>query len=160
MVRHPGAAVALGVDEDLGVCLLRQYRPAVGRWLWEAPAGKFDVAGEGPLGTAKRELAEEAGLSASEWTELGVILSTPGFCDEALHLYLARDLTMVDTAHGPGEAIEIHWFPMAHALKMAVMGEIEDAKTVVALLRCWARFYPETKISTESHAGSGGHGHT
>ncbi len=116
------------------MCLLRQYRHAAGGWIWELPAGKIDDA-EPPLQTARRELAEEAGVRAEVWTPLGTMLSTPGFCDEELHLFLAQGLERVEREPEIHEVIEVHWTPFSEALAMAADGRIRDAKTVVALFR-------------------------
>ncbi|MDZ7754261.1 MAG: NUDIX hydrolase [Gammaproteobacteria bacterium] len=139
VVRHPGGAVALpfddGGDDGGRVLLLRQYRPCIGTWLWELPAGKLDP-GESPEDTARRELAEEAGLVARSWRKLGEVVTAPGFCDEVLHLYLARDLTLVAADTEDDEYIETHWMGLDQALALADSGEIRDAKTLVALYRC------------------------
>ena len=134
VVRHPGGAAVVALDAGERVCLLRQYRHAGGGWLWEVPAGKLDP-GEPPEATARRELAEEAGLAAATWASLGSILSTPGFCDEVIHLYLARDLSTVPSRPGPHEVLEVHWVPFGEAVARAARGEIRDAKTVVGLFR-------------------------
>jgi ADP-ribose pyrophosphatase len=135
VVRHPGGAVATAVDDAGGVCLIRQYRAVLGRWLWELPAGKRD-AGEDPALTARRELEEEAGLRAGRWDRLGTLVTAPGFCDEELHLYLARDLTPVPRRPEDHEHIEVHWLPLAKALAMVRDGTVVDAKTVAALCHC------------------------
>ncbi|MBI5015407.1 MAG: NUDIX hydrolase [Deltaproteobacteria bacterium] len=136
VVRHPGGAAAVAVDDARNVCLLRQYRHAGGGWLWEVPAGKIDP-GESPAETARRELEEEAGVRASRWDGLGSILTTPGFCDEVIHLYLARELTAVPARPGAHEVLEVHWVPLLTAWGWARDGEIRDAKTVAALFRAW-----------------------
>ncbi|HEY9199209.1 MAG TPA: NUDIX hydrolase, partial [Gammaproteobacteria bacterium] len=110
IVRHPGGAAVVALDEDRGICLLRQYRHAAGGWLWELPAGKLDP-GEDALTTAQRELEEEAGLRAQSWQPLAQVLSTPGFCDEIIHLFLARGLQQVQARPQEHECIEIHWRP-------------------------------------------------
>ena len=92
VVRHPGAVAVVAVTAGGGVVLVRQYRPAVDRWLLEIPAGTRDVVGEPPEQTARRELAEEAGLAPGRLDLLTRCLNTPGFCDEETHVYLARDL--------------------------------------------------------------------
>jgi ADP-ribose pyrophosphatase len=136
IVRHPGGAAIVAINERGEVCLLRQFRHAVGEArLWELPAGCIDASDESPLATATRELREEAGVSAESWRTLGTLLSSPGFCDERLHLYLAGGLTHVGSSQHDDEYIEIHWLPFENALKMAAAGEITDAKTVVGLFR-------------------------
>lgn len=138
VVRHPGGAAVVALDGQGRVCLLRQYRPAIGAWLWEIPAGKLD-AGEAPLVTARRELAEEAGVAAARWDELGHMVSSPGVFTERVYLYLARDLAAVAEAPEAGEIFEIHWVPFGDALAQARDGVISDAKSVVALFRAAAR---------------------
>ena len=136
-VRHPGGSIALPMDARGRVCLLRQYRPVLGAWLWEAPAGKIDPP-EPHAATARRELAEEAGVTAEHWTSLGVVVPAPGYCDERLHLYLARELRAVPPAPEEHEYLERHWLPLAEATAMALDGRITDAKTIIALLRVQA----------------------
>ncbi len=134
VVRHPGGAAAAAVDEAGRVCLLRQYRHAAGGWLWEIPAGKLDP-GEPPLATARRELEEEAGVRAGSWEPLGSLVTAPGFCDEVIHLFLARDLEPVPARPEAHEVLEVHWVGFAEAVARAARGEIRDAKTVAALFR-------------------------
>jgi ADP-ribose pyrophosphatase len=134
IVRHPGGAVIAPVSDQGEICLLRQYRHAAGGFIWELPAGCIDE-GESPRETAERELREETGLLAKEWTTLGSIHPSPGFCDEVLHLYLARDLDTVEISHSADEIIEIHWVPIKQVLDMAHLGEISDSKTIAALFR-------------------------
>ena len=134
IVRHPGGAVVLALDEGDRVCLLRQYRHVVGDWIWELPAGVIE-AGEDPLETAQRELREEAGLVALQWRELGTMLPSPGFCSEELFLYQAGVLSHVGADTQPDEQIEVHWHTLEQVKAMAVDGRIRDAKTLVALYR-------------------------
>lgn len=134
IVTHPGGAAVVALDADHRVCLLRHYRHVAGDWLWELPAGKRD-AGEPPLETARRELAEEAGLAASAWAPLGHMLSSPGVFTEAVHLFLARDLTPARPVRDAEEVFEVHWLPLANAVERALAGEIADAKTVIGLVR-------------------------
>jgi len=133
VVRHPGGSAVVALDDDNRVCLLHQYRHAAGGWLWELPAGKIDIP-ESPQHTALRELQEEAGLTAKDLQMLGSFFSTPGFCDERIYLYLAKDLTSTPTDHHPHEVIEVHWIDFRQALEWVHNGEIVDAKTMLGLL--------------------------
>lgn len=134
VVHHPGGAVAVAIDTEQRVCLLRQYRYVAGGWLWELPAGKLEP-GEPPLETARRELIEEAGVSATDWHSLGAYFSSPGVFSEVLHLYLATGLAPAAAAHEQAEVIEVHWVPFAEACQWAEGGEIRDGKTALGLLR-------------------------
>lgn len=134
IVKHPGGAAVVVVDAKDHVCLLRQYRHAAGGWLWELPAGKL-ASGEDPLATAQRELAEEAGVSATGWDSLGVVVTSPGVLTEVVHLFLARDPAPAVAAPEPGEVFQVFWVPRADAVRRALRGEIRDAKTIVGLLR-------------------------
>ncbi len=134
VVRHPGGAAVVAIDDRQRVCLLRQYRHAAGGWLWELPAGKID-APETPDHTAKRELQEEAGVVADTWQSLGSFLSTPGFCDERIYLYLATGLHQAKAEPHPHEVIEVHWKSFDETLEMCEQGEIDDGKTLLGLIR-------------------------
>lgn len=134
MVRHPGGAVIACLNEQSELCLIKQYRHAAGAWIWELPAGLLEPD-EPPLETAKRELIEETGTHANDWQELGVIRSTPGFCDELLYLYLAQDIRLGKSALEPGECIEVHWIEFEQAYQWALDGKIDDAKTIVGIFR-------------------------
>jgi len=132
IVRHPGGAAVVALDDQQQVCLLRQYRHASGGWLWELPAGKLEPD-EGPQATAIRELLEEAGVEADHWQPLGNILATPGFCDEVIHLFLAHGLTHLAAQHETDEVIEVHWLPFDQALAQVYDGTLRDAKTMLGL---------------------------
>ena len=137
IVRHPGGAGAVALDQARQMCLIRQYRYAADDWLWEIPAGRIDHA-EAPLRTAQRELQEEAGLQAGSWQSLGEMLPSPGICDERIHLYLARDLTRLATRHEAQEFIEVHWVAFEEAIAWCNAGKIVDAKTLAAIYRAQA----------------------
>lgn len=134
IVRHSGGAAVVAIDDQNKVCLIRQYRHAVGGWIWEIPAGKLEP-NEPPQITAKRELEEEVGLQAKTWHDLGSMYSSPGFCSEEVYLYLAKDLTHVATNQETHEYIEIHWMTFEEALKLIQDNTIRDAKSVIALFR-------------------------
>lgn len=141
IIRHPGGAAVVALDAQRRVCLLRQFRPAAGDWVWELPAGRLEPD-EPPLETARRELVEEAGRSAARWRPLGEILSSPGVFAEVLHLYLAEDLTEVPTRREEFEVMEVHWISLGEAVARALDGRIRDAKSVVGLLRANALISP------------------
>ncbi len=134
IVHHPGGAAVVAIDDAGRVCLLRQYRHAAGGWVWELPAGKRD-AGEEPQQTAARELEEEAGLTARRWQPLGGILSSPGVFTEVVYLFLAQELAQVPARAERHEVFEVHWVALADAVGRVMDGAINDAKTVVGLLK-------------------------
>ena len=138
IVRHPGGAAVVALDERDRVCLLWQYRYASGGWLWELPAGKLDP-GESPETTAVRELEEEAGVRAGRLERLGSMIPTPGYCNEVVHLYLARDLVQVPAQPETEELFEVHWIPYEVALGQVHDGTIRDAKTMLGLTLCAGR---------------------
>ena len=134
LMHHPGAAAVVALDERERVVLLRQYRYAAGGYIWELPAGLIDSPAESPAACAARELVEEAGVQAADFTPLGTIVTTPGFCDERIHIFLARRITPASNRHEPDEVIaEIAWTPLVDALAMIRRGEIVDSKTIVGL---------------------------
>jgi 8-oxo-dGTP pyrophosphatase MutT (NUDIX family) len=137
IIHHPGGAAAVAVDEQRRVCLIRQYRHAIGGYIWELPAGKLEPS-EPPLVTAQRELIEEAGTEASQWHSLGAVVSSPGVFTETVHLFLALGLRAVKMAHEAAEVIEIHWVDLDAACQRAEAGEINDGKTALGLLRARA----------------------
>lgn len=134
IVKHPGGAVIAALNERNEICLLKQWRHAVNAHIWEAPAGCLEV-GEPPLTTAQRELEEEAGVCANQWSSLGTLIPSPGFSNEVLHLFKATDLSKGTTNFDPAEHIEVHWVALDTALAMAREGEIQDAKTLALLFK-------------------------
>ena len=134
IIRHRGAAAVVAVDEAERVTLLRQFRHAAGGYVWELPAGVLDRPGESPADCARRELLEEAGLRAGRLTPLGTILTTPGFTDERIHLFLAQDLHQEAHAHERDEVIaDIAHPPLREGLAMVRRGDIVDSKTICGL---------------------------
>lgn len=136
IAHHPGGAAVVAVDAEGRVCLLRQFRHAAGGWIIELPAGKLD-GGEPPLECARRELAEEAGVSARRWEKLGEFFSSPGVLTEVIHLFLAQDLEPADASPEDHEVLEVSWVPLRYAVDLAASGRLQDAKSVIGLL--WAR---------------------
>ncbi len=140
VVRHQGAAAVVAVDDAGRVVLIRQFRHAAGGFIWELPAGVLDHPGEAPERCAARELLEETGVRAARLDRLATILTTPGFTDECIHLYLAGDLHQEAPARDHDEVIaEIARPPLAVALGMIERGEIVDAKTICGLYLAAAR---------------------
>src|SRR5690349_23671543 len=105
LMHHPGASAVVAVDDAGKIVLIRQYRHAAGGYIWELPAGVLDSPGEQPEECARRELREETGLEARDVVQLGSIFTTPGFCDERIHLFLARGLVEGGHAHEHDEVI-------------------------------------------------------
>ena len=133
IVHHPGAAVILPRFSDGRVLLIRQYRMAAGRLLWELPAGTIDQ-GETPLQTARRELTEETGYRASSWRKLVACYPSPGLLTEKMSLFLAQNLRPGPARTEEDERILPRAFSMREALSMVRDGEIRDAKTMIGLL--------------------------
>jgi 8-oxo-dGTP pyrophosphatase MutT (NUDIX family) len=139
VVVHPGAVAVVALDGDDRVLLIEQYRHPVGARLLELPAGLLDVAGEEPLRTAQRELAEEAGLHAKAWAHLVDLLLSPGGSTEALRCFVARDLSAVPGGRPvTGEAEEIDlpqvWLSLPEAVDAILGGRIHNATTVAGIL--------------------------
>ena len=139
VVTHPGAVAVVAVDDEDRVVLLRQYRHPVRGYLWELPAGLRDEDGESPLETAKRELAEEVQLAAGRWSLLTTSLSTPGFCDEQVIVYLAEDLSDVDRPDGftvEHEELDmtVERVPLEDAVQRVFDGGIRNATAVIGVL--------------------------
>jgi ADP-ribose pyrophosphatase len=133
VVRHPGGAGGLPLFADRSVALVRQYRHPAARELLEIPAGRIEP-GESPEGCAQREIEAEIGVRAGRLAKLTDFFSTPGFCEERLYVYLATDLSPTQQNLDPDEVVEIVRLPLDEALRMVRSGEIEDAKTIIALL--------------------------
>lgn len=133
VAEHPGGVGILALDGG-DVLLVRQYRYAFSRVLTEIPAGKREP-GEEPFVTAQRELREEIGATAGKWTELGVLIASPGCYGEVLYLYMAQELTFGETHPDEDEFLDVVRMPFDRAVELCMTGELTDAKTVVALLK-------------------------
>lgn len=136
VVEHHGAVAIVALDDDGAVVLINQYRHPVGRRLLELPAGLLDQAGEDPLAAARRELAEETGLAAREWSTLVDVVLSPGFTDEALRIYLATGLSDTDRPDPEHEEADlaIVRMPLQDAVTAALSGRIENATAVAGVL--------------------------
>ena len=140
VVEHYGAVAVLALDDDGNIVMVYQYRHPVGRRLWELPAGLLDMGGEPAHITAARELEEEAGLSAQNWCVLVDLVTTPGFSDEGVRVYLATGLTDVGRpdAHDEEADLVVRWFPLDEAVRMALSGEIVNTIAVSGILAAYA----------------------
>lgn len=138
VVVHPGAVGIIAMDSSGRVLLIRQYRHAVGRMLWEPPAGLLDVAGEDPLTAAKRELYEEAHLVANRWEVLVDAFTSPGMTDEAVRIYLARDVAPAPGPRHPGVDEEAdlpsEWVPLDEAVQLALSGRLHNPLAIMGVL--------------------------
>ncbi|WP_455138985.1 NUDIX domain-containing protein [Thermophilibacter sp.] len=147
VVRHPGAVAIVALTEDGRICLVRQYRTALGRVTVEVPAGKL-APGEDPLECAGRELLEETGMSAEKIAFLTTIATSDGFTDELIHLYMATGLSFSRSDPDADEFINVDLVPLEQLVDAVLDGRIEDAKTVVGALVCDAimrRLTPEPR---------------
>jgi ADP-ribose pyrophosphatase len=137
--RHPGAVGVVALDDEGRVVLVRQYRHPVGEYLWELPAGLADMTGETAVGTAVRELAEEADLTADRWDLLVDLHPSPGYSDEFIRVFLARDLTPV-LAHERHRReheeadMTVSLVDLDEAVAMVFRGEITNAAAVAGVL--------------------------
>jgi 8-oxo-dGDP phosphatase len=136
VIEHYGAVAIVALDESNNVAMVYQYRHPVGERLWELPAGLLDMGGEPPQLTAARELEEEAGLRARDWSVLVDVVSAPGFSDESVRVYLATGLTDIGRpeAHDEEADLRLEWFPLADAVKMVLSGEIVNSLAVAGIL--------------------------
>jgi ADP-ribose pyrophosphatase len=134
VIRHPGAAAIVAWTTTDHIVLIKQYRYSLDAEIWEIPAGTLDAM-ETPLACAQRELGEETGFQAAQWEVLGSMTPVPGYSDEQLHLYLARDLTPVPRALDADEIVNVSEIPFEQALEMVDQGLIQDAKTIAALFK-------------------------
>ncbi|MEM7228876.1 MAG: NUDIX hydrolase [Planctomycetota bacterium] len=137
VVRHKGAVAIVPMLDDGRLVLIRNFRVAVDQTLWEIPAGGLE-RGEDPQLAAGRELEEETGYKAGRLDLLGTFYTTPGFADELMHVYVARDLTSVGQRLEPGEMIEVEPVAADDVFRMIDDGTIQDAKTIASCLM-WDR---------------------
>ena len=137
VIKHPGAALAVPINSDGQIVILRQYRFAVARRILEFPAGTLEE-GEDPLTSMKRELAEEAGYAAARWDHLGQVLPCPGYSDEVIHLFLARDLQLLKERPKGDEDEDLEVLHMSKEslnASIASGNEALDGKSITAWYR-------------------------
>lgn len=132
MVEHGGSTVVMPEDEQGRVCLVRQYRYPAQQYMWELPAGVIDP-GETALQAAKRELAEETGYKAKKWKKLITFYPSPGFQQEKMTIFLARDLSPGDQSLGHDEHLEAKWFERGWIEEQIRKGKLTDAKTIIGM---------------------------
>ncbi len=133
IVERRDAVAVMPLDKDGNVLLVRQFRKAVEQEMYELPAGVMED-GESPEEAARRELAEETGLSAGSLQRLAGFYTTPGFSNEYIHIFAARDLQPAEATLDDDEDITTDWIPLADAVGMIETGEVRDAKTIIGLL--------------------------
>lgn len=140
VVEHFGAVAVVALDDNDRVAMVYQYRHPVGRRLWEIPAGLLDVGGEAPALTAARELHEEAGLAAENWSVLADIVTSPGFSDESVRIFLATGLSEIGRPEAEHEEADLtlDWLPLAAAVQQVLAGEIVNSIAVAGILAAHA----------------------
>lgn len=132
IIRHPGASAIVAMTPEKEILLVKQYRYAIGGFIWEIPAGTFSEQ-ESPIECAQRELVEETGYAADTWKKMGEITPVPGYSDERIHLFLARNLTKKAQNLDQDEVLAVHKISYQKVLNLIDKGEIQDAKTLAAL---------------------------
>lgn len=140
VVEHMGAVAVAAVNDAGEIAMVHQYRHAVKRRLWELPAGLLDLKDESELAGAQRELVEEAGLKAAQWSVLADIVTSPGFCEETARVYLAQDLIEVERpeAFGDEEAdMDFAWIKLDEAVAKVLAGEINNSIAVTGIFAAW-----------------------
>lgn len=138
VIRHPGSTAIVPIMDDGSILMTLQYRYPVGEYLLEIPAGTME-AGESALECAKRELEEETGFAAKEFTELASVYICPAYSDEKAHIFLARDLRPSTARPDEDEIIQVVRYTLGALMSMVEEGKITDALTLVSL--CQARMY-------------------
>ena len=138
VVEHPGGVCVAAIDENDNVLMVKQFRYPYGKVLLEIPAGKRDNAYDtDPLTCGKRELKEETGAVAGEYISLGELYPTPGYCDEIIYMFAAKNLTITDASPDEDEFLDVLKIPLEKAVEMVLSNEIKDSKTQTAILKLY-----------------------
>ena len=132
VVEHHGAVAVVAINENDEIVLIRQYRAAIDEVIIEIPAGKLEL-GEDPLICAKRELEEETGYQAGQWKKVFTFYTSPGFSDEKMYLYLAKDIKILEQSLDEDEFVELFYMPISQAFNDCRNGQIKDAKTILGI---------------------------
>jgi ADP-ribose pyrophosphatase len=135
VIRHIGAVCVIPVTDSNGVIMERQFRYPLNKVILEIPAGKLDAPDEDRLSAIKRELREETGFSADEWTELGAFHPAPAYSDEFITMYMARGLHKGERELDEDEFLDVYTIPLAELVQDVMEGRISDAKTQVCILK-------------------------
>lgn len=138
VIRHPGASAIVPLLDDNQVVMVRQYRHAVGNYVWEIPAGTLDPA-ENPMECARRELTEETGYAAGELIKLGEIHPVPSYSDERIHIFLGKHLKPAQQHLDADEVLDVHVIALDELFNMIDDGRIQDGKTISALFMAMRR---------------------
>ena len=132
VIRHPGASAIVPLSRKGSLLLIKQYRHAIGDYIWEIPAGTLNQD-ETPLECAMRELSEETGFSAEVWNKLGETTPVPGYSDERIHIFLATELMPTTQRLDKDEMIDVQELRFDYAMQMIYSGLIQDSKTITGL---------------------------
>ena len=135
VIRHIGAVCVIPVTESNEVIMERQYRYPLDNVIWEIPAGKLDAPDEDRLSAIRRELREETGYTADEWTDLGAFHPAPAYSDEFITMYMARGLHKGERHLDADEFLDVHTVPLKDLVEQVMSGAISDAKTQVCILK-------------------------
>ncbi|MDY6903235.1 MAG: NUDIX hydrolase [Thermodesulfobacteriota bacterium] len=133
ILRHPGAAAIVPFWDNETVVMIKQYRHALGEYIWEIPAGTLDDPDEDPLACAERELIEETGYRGETFEKLGTIAPSPGYSDERIHIFMATDLSDDTQNLEADEVLQVHKIPFTDVMEMVRKNKIIDAKTIASL---------------------------
>ncbi|MDT7042448.1 NUDIX hydrolase [Candidatus Nitronereus thalassa] len=139
LITHPGASAVVPLKDNQTVVMIRQYRHAVGGYIYEIPAGKLHP-GEDPRDCAMREVEEEIGYKVGTLEPLLSFFTTPGFTDEIIHIFIGKDLVPGTQDLGDDEVLEIIEMPLEKTIELINDGTIKDGKTIIALQATYLKF--------------------